>query len=355
MATQTAILDGNEAAGRGALLAGCTGYFGYPITPQNEIGEFMSAELPKIGGIYMQGAGEAESGFLVLAATAAGIRAMTSTSGPGFSAMQEAISHMHSTNLPVVIVEVTRLGPGCGTIQQGQTDYRHVTKGAIGAIHQIVLAPFSVQETLDFTQLAFHLADKYRNPVMVLMDYILGHLTEKVELRTLDFGPLPPKDWALKGKASRGGKSSKIHSGLMDPIGWYRRALEKYQAMVENETRYAAYFETDAELLLVAYGSHARIALQAAEWARAEGKKVGVFRPITLWPFPGEALKRISLNVKKVLVVEDSPGELVEDVEGVIRDRVPVYLLNIFARDVPTSAGLILPERVLEEIRTLSK
>lgn len=349
------LCDGNEAVGRAAIAAGCRFFFGYPITPQNEVGEFMSRELPRIGGVYLQSEGEAAAAYMVYAAVMAGARAMTSTSSPGFSLMQEGISHMAAAEAPAVIVNVNRLGPGSGTTQQGCTDYRQMTKGGgHGAYHNIVLSPFSAQEVFDFTQLAFHLADTYRNVVIVASDFILGRTAEPVTLRTLDFGPVPAKDWALCGAWKKGGRSDQIDSGVGvlrgDIKEFFRRQLDKYALIAAKETRYETYgVDGGAELLLVAYGSTARSCLHVLDEGRKEGRKLGLFRPITLWPFPEQQLRAAALGVGEVLVVEDSPGELVEDVRAAVQGKAPVHLLNILGRDIGGPMGLIYPERILEE------
>jgi len=352
-----AFIDGNEAVGRAAITAGCRYFFGYPITPQNEIAEFFSRELPKIGGVYLQTEGETAAAFMLLGGALAGERCMTATSSPGFSLMQEAISHMAVAEVPAVIVEVMRLGPGAGTTQQGQTDYRQVTKGGgHGAYRNIVLAPFSVQEVFDLTQLAFHLADKYRILVIVLTDFIIGRMSELVELRRLDFGPLPEKDWALKGKGKKGGKSNQILTGLLIAggiPGYFKKQIEKYERIAREETRYETYCTDDADLLLIAYGSTARTAQDAVDLAREQGLKVGLLRPITLWPFPQGKIRELSREIGRVLVVEDSPGELIEDVEASTAERVSLHLLNILARHNPTPQGLIFPERIVEEVRKI--
>lgn len=350
-------IDGNEAVGRGAIMAGCRYFFGYPITPQNEIAEFFSRELPKVEGVYLQSEGETAAAFMLLGGALSGARCMTATSSPGFSLMQEAISHMAVAELPVVIVEVMRLGPGAGTTQQGQTDYRQVTKGGgHGAYRNIVLAPYSAQEVFDFTQWAFYLAEKYRILVIVLTDFILGRMSELVDPQPLNFDHLPEKDWALMGKGKKGGKSNQILCGLLLPgqiPAYFSRQIEKYKQIAETETKYETYRTDDADLLLVAYGSSARSSQDAVDMARAEGLKVGLLRPITLWPFPQPAVKELGIRIGKVLVVEDSPGELVEDVQASIGDRAPVHLLNILARHNPTPQGLIFPERILKEVKSL--
>ena len=361
------VIDGNEAIARGAIQAGCKYFFGYPITPQNEIPEFMSRELPKIGGSYVQSESETGAAYMVYGGALAGARVMTSTSSAGFSLMQEGISYMAEAEMPAVVVNVMRMGPGVGTGGgHAQTDYRQVTKGGgHGAYRCIVLAPYSAQECYDFMQLAFYLADKYRIVVLVVSDFVLGRTAELVELKTIEFGPLPEKDWALKGTAQKGGKR-RGYVGMafsyQGPHVYHQHMIERYQTIVDSEVRYDTYKAEDAELLLLCYGSTARMAKGAVDMARAEGFKVGIFRPISLWPFPEEEVRQAASAVGKVLVIEDSPGELVEDVRNAVQGRVPVHLLGIGARQVSLSVGALAvgkttgylyPERILEEVKRL--
>ena len=359
------LIDGNEAIARGAIQAGCKYFFGYPITPQNEIPEFMSRELPKIGGSFVQSESETSSIYMVYGAALAGARVMTSTASPGFSLMQEGISYIAEAERPAVVVNVMRMGPGIGTGgQHGQTDYRQVTKGGgHGAYRCIVLAPCSPQESFDHMQLAFHLADKYMIMVIVLSDFMIGRMAEPVELSTLDLEPLPERDWALMGKGKKqGGLRTCYVSGVLTvtPPNFHRKLKDKYQKIKQSEIRYERYMDEDASLLVVSYGSSARTAKRAVDEARAEGLKVGLFRPITLWPFPEEAIREVAYRVGRVLVVEDSPGELVEDVECFLRAQVPVSLLDMSARYTPMGSGLtaggsglIYPETILKEVRNL--
>ena len=362
---QTVLIDGNEAIARGAICAGCRAFFGYPITPQSEVGEYMSRELPKVGGVFVQSESESAAIYMLFGGVLAGERTMTSTSSPGFSLMQEGISWMAEDEMPAVIVEVMRAGPGIGTGgQQGQTDYRQITKGGgHGAYRCIVLAPYSVQESFDLIQFAFHLADKYRITVIVASDFIVARMAEMVELRTLSFEPLPEKEWALKGKSRKGGRHTIIMGGAFGhggPQRYYPHMMEKYQQIVDSEVRYDTYKTEDAEFLLIAYGSSARMAEEVVDMARDEGIEAGLFRPITLWPFPEEAVRETACRIGKVLVVEDSPGELVEDVKFAVEPPGPVHLLGIWARHVPLGpgywgggSGIIYPERILEEVKKL--
>jgi len=357
METETIMISGNEAIGRGAIFAGCQAYFGYPITPQSRIPEFMSREMPKIGRVFLQAEDEIASAGMMFGAASSGVRAMVSTSGPGFSLMQEFVSCISAQHIPAVIVDVVRIGPGTGNTQAAQTDYRQTTKGGgHGGYRCIVLSPYSSQECFDLVQLAFHLADKYRIVVIVLSDATTGEGEGMVELRTLDFGPLPEKDWALRGKGQGNGGSiqTKIaHQMIWDLVGYHEEQSEKYQKIMDNEVRFEAYNTEDADLILVAYSYVARMAQGAVSMARAQGLKVGLLRPITLWPFPGEAIKKAALAAGKVLVVEDSPGLLCEDVECAVQGQVPVNLLGIWGRHVRGPAGIIYPERILEEVKKL--
>lgn len=355
---QRIFMDGNEAIARGAIEAGCRYFFGYPITPQSEIAEYMSRELPRMGGVFVQSESETASIYMVYGGALAGARVMTSTSSPGFSLMQEGLSYIAEMEAPAVVVDVMRMGPGIGTGgQQGQTDYRQATKGGgHGAYRCLVLAPASPQECFDLMQVAFHLADKYRGPVIVLSDFIIGRMAEPVELRKLDLGPLPEKSWALKGKGQKKGKRSEFVSGPLahGVTAFHQHQLQKYQKIAHAEVRSEKRLAEDASILLVAYGSSSRTALEAVKLGRAEGLKLGLFRPVSLWPFPQAELRKAATYVDKILVVEDSPGELVEDVEQAVRGLAPVHLLGVWARHLPGPSGLIYPERILEEVKKLA-
>lgn len=340
------LISGNEAIARGAIQADCKYFFGYPITPQSDIPEYMSKELPKIGGVFVQSESETASIYMVYGGAMTGERVMTSTSSPGFSLMQEGVSNIAWLGMPCVVVNVTRQGPGMGSTQNGQTDYRQATKGGgHGGYRNIVLAPSSCQECFDFVQLAFYLAETYMMMVLVLSDYVVGLTAEPVEIRSLELGPVPAKPWALIGKGKKDGKRNVLIGGdiLLLP--------EKYDKVIANEIRYDTYRTEDADLLIVAYGSSARFAKGAVDLARAEGRKVGLFRPITLWPFPEEALREAAIAAGKVLVVEDSIGELVDDVRDAVRHQLPVHLLGVWGRHIKGPSGLIQPEKILDEIR----
>lgn len=355
--TKRILTTGNEAIGYGAICAGCRHFFGYPVTPQNQCTEFFANELPKIGGVFVQSESETASINMVYGAAAAGVRTMTSTASVGFSLMQEGISHIAMAELPCVVVNVQRGGPGMGTTQTAQMDYLQVTKGGgHGGYRNIVLAPASVQECFDFIQLAFYLSDKYRNLVMVLSDGIIAEMAESVELKTLEFGPLPQKDWALKGKAHRGGNRNFVSCSnlLTRPTRDGLRMLgEKYRKLESNEVRYESYMTEDAVFILVAYGSSSRMSKEAVDVARAEGLKVGIIRPITLWPFPYEPINSLTSRVDKFLVVEDGLEQMVEDVRCAVGKKAQVYFLGGTARHVPGPGGMIFPDRIFEEVEKL--
>jgi 2-oxoglutarate ferredoxin oxidoreductase subunit alpha len=355
--SQTILATGNEAVGYGALHSGCKYFFGYPITPQNAIPEFMSREMPKAGGSYVQAECETAAINMVFGASASGARSMTSTSSPGIALMGEGLSGLSSAELPAVVVDVVRMGPGWGTVQQGQTDYRLLTKGGgNGGYNCISLAPASVQEVFDYMQWAFYLADKYRMIVYVVSDYILGEMAERLELKTLEFDPLPHKDWAVGGKGNNGGKHNTIFPSLgADPVGgvpgYHIHQNKKYKMVEQNEIRYQTYMTEDAEVVLVAYGSSARIAHEVMKWLRAEGVKVGLFRLISLWPFPVETIRTLADRVGKFIAVEDSQGQMVDDVDYAVQGKAPVELVGVWARDVVTPSGVLTPDNVYEEVK----
>jgi len=349
-------ITGNEAIARGAVAAGCKYFFGYPITPQSDIGEYLSGVLPQIGGAFIQSESESASIYMLYGGALSGERVMTSTSGCGFALMGEGISYISAAKVPCVLVDVMRMGPGIGTGgQHGQTDYRLATKGGgHGGYRSIVLAAYSPQECFDLVQLAFYLADNYEMLVMVLSDFIIGRMAEPVEIRTLDFGPLPKKEWALVGKGNKGGRVDRQLGGpVMGVPEFHTQQREKYQKIMLNEVRYDTYHADDAELLMVSYGSSARICRGAVDIGRAEGLKLGLFRPITAWPFPNNELREAALRAGKVLVVEDSIGEFVDDVEFALLGQVPVHLLGVWGRHLAGGSGIIHPERVLAEVKGL--
>jgi 2-oxoglutarate ferredoxin oxidoreductase subunit alpha len=351
------LANGNTAVGWGAISAGCLCFFGYPITPQNEIPEFFARELPKRGGVFVQSQCETAAINMLLGAAATGVRAMTSTASPGWGLMQEGMSNLAAARLPCVVVVVQRVGPGVQFITSAQMDYNSTTKGGGGGGYKnIVLAPASVQETHDLVQLAFHLADKYRNPVIILTDGLVGHLVEPLEIRTLDFGPLPEKDWAVTGEGRRkDGRHRAVgasYNRLVDAsyVAYLQELKEKYQEM-RSEVRYEAYRTDDAQLVVVAYGYCAWVSSEAVDIARSHGLKVGLLRPITLWPFPYDVVRNKAAEGCKFLVVEDSLGLMVDDVRMGAEGKTEVHLVDSTMRNIPSEEGLIMPSTVWEALR----
>jgi len=340
-------IKGNEALAAAAIKAGCRFYFGYPITPQNDIPEYLSRHLTKVEGCFIQAESEVASINMLLGASAAGARAMTSSSSPGISLMQEGISYLAGSELPAVIVNITRSGPGLGGISASQGDYFQATRGGgHGDYRTIVLAPHSVQEMHDLTLLAFDLADKYRNPVVILGDAVLGQMKETMVEKPYHPPELPPKDWALTGAAGRKPnliKSLYLKEGEMERHNW--KLFEKYQRMKGKEVRYEATQEEDAQLVVVAFGTTARVSKRAIRLARAAGLRVGLFRPITLFPFPEEALLRLSQRVKRFLSIEMNTGQMVEDVKLSVARDAEVH----FYGHPPGSPPV--PEELLEAIK----
>ncbi len=347
---------GNDAIGHGAIAAGCKFFFGYPITPQNEIPAFFAANLPKAGGLFVQTESEISSIQMLVGAVAAGARAITSTSSPGYSLMQEGMSGAHAIELPCVVVNVQRGGPGSGSIATGQTDYNLATKSAgHGGCPNIVLAPSSVQECHDLVQMAYYLADKYRMVSVVLSDAIIGQSAEAIEVKTLDYGELPPKKWAICPSGDRKGMASVMDTYMPFNYGsYFPRMKKKWDKIQEEEVRYETRLLEDADIVVVSWGSTARTSLEAINQARKEGIKVGLLRPITLWPFPEKEIRDAAEKAKKVIVVEDNQGQMVYDVERVINDRSKLSLVGIYKRDEPGGMGLLYPAPILEEIRRVA-
>jgi 2-oxoglutarate ferredoxin oxidoreductase subunit alpha len=356
-------IEGNVAIGWGAYAAGCQAFFGYPITPQNEITEWFAREFPKRGRVFVQSQSELGSINMVYGAAGAGVRAMTSTSSPGWSLMQETVSHMANAEVPCVIVNVQRGGPGGGPIRHAQMDYFQCTRGGgHGGYRNIVLTPASAQECCDLTQLAFHLADKHRNPVVVMSDAIIGRLREIVTVEKIEYGPLPEKEWAVCGKDNhKDGKKRIIeHSGdLFGRYANYRALLQslkqKYQKIEDRELRYEDYRLSDARVILVAYGYTARVAKESVNMARAEGIRAGLLRLITAWPFPHQVIREKARQGAEFVVVEDSLGQLVEDVRCASEGRTEVHLVGVLDRHVPTDGGMILPDRVFAEVKGIAQ
>ncbi|MGB4599970.1 MAG: 3-methyl-2-oxobutanoate dehydrogenase subunit VorB [Trichlorobacter sp.] len=346
---QKKFVKGNEAVAMAAIEAGVRCYFGYPITPQSDIPEYLSRELPKTGGTFIQVESEIGAINMVLGASATGVRAMTSSSGPGISLKQEGISYMAGSELPGVIVDIMRSGPGLGGIDASQADYHQATKGGgHGGYRIIVLAPNSVQEMYDLTMLAFDLSDQYRMPAMVLADSVLGQMKESIVPNPRPQVALPDKDWAVRGTG--GGqqhvvKSLYLGDGEMETFHWKMHA--RYQELADKESRWEEYQTADAELVVTAFGATSRIARTAVEMARAQGHKVGLLRPITLFPFPKKAYAELSDRCKNWLTVELSTGQMVDDVRlSVARDAE----VDFYGRP-PGAGSLPTPEELFEQIK----
>lgn len=344
---------GNEAVAEAAIRAGCKYFFGYPITPQNEIPEYLSLHLPQVGGCFIQAESEVAAINMVYGAAGCGVRVMTSSSSPGISLKQEGITYMCGAELPAVIVNMMRGGPGLGTIQPSQADYFQATKGGgHGDYHLIVLAPSTVQEMVDFVGLGFDLAFKYTNPCMILADGIVGQMMEKVVLPE----PRPRRTeeqirqqcpWAANGRKGERKRnvitSLELESSRMEVINHELQA--RYREIEKNETRWEEIGGEDADYLIVAFGSIARISDKAREIAAEEGIKVGIVRPITLWPFPTEAVRKAAEGKKGVLVVELNAGQMIEDVRLAVHDALPVEHFGRLGGIIPS------PEEVVNALK----
>lgn len=338
------LMKGNEALVYGALIAGCRYYFGYPITPQNEVTELMSVRMPEVGGVFVQAESEVAAINMVYGASAAGGRVMTTTSSPGFSLMQEGVSYLATAMLPCVIANVQRGGPGLGNIAGAQADYFQATKGGgHGDYHLIVLAPASPQEMLDHTILGFELTDKYRTPVLLLSDGIIGQMMENVEIP--DYKPsINPKEWALTG--CKGRKKNVIRSLWLDEPKMEAvniKLQEVYKEICEKEVRYEEFMLEDALVVVVAYGISSRVSRSIVSDLRKEGYKVGMLRPITLYPYPYKRLKELVNNgVKGMISVEMSAGQMIEDVKLGVECKIPVEFYG-------KMGGVLLDENELKQ------
>jgi 2-oxoglutarate/2-oxoacid ferredoxin oxidoreductase subunit alpha len=335
---------GNEACGEGAVLAGCKFYAGYPITPQNELTAYMAKRMGETGGVFIQAESELAAINMVFGASVAGARAMTSSSSPGISLKQEGISYLAGCELPCVIVNMQRGGPGLGNIAPAQGDYFQAVKGGgHGDYKIIVLAPASAQELMDYTYSAFDLADKYRTPVMILGDGLLGQMMEPIQMLTPDTDTRPPeKPWALTGCSGREPRFIKsLYLGDNALEDHNKKLQEKFNNIKKSEVRVEVLNVKDAEIVLVAYGSMARVAKAAMELARAKGIKAGVIRPITLWPFPEKTIADIAGKAKKFLVVEMSAGQMVEDVMLAVKGRAEVDFYGRMGGGIPTEEEIL--------------
>lgn len=345
------LMKGNEAIGEAAVVAGCRHYFGYPITPQSELIEYMAKRLPQVEGVFLQAESELSAINMVYGAAAAGCRVMTSSSSPGISLKQEGISYIAGSQLPCVIVNMQRGGPGLGSIQPGQADYFQATKGGgHGDYRNIVLAPNSVQEMADITIQAFDLADKWRNAVMILGDGALGQMMEPVEFKESTTTP-PEKPWAATGLHGR--KTHNVVNSLFlqpDLMEKHNHVLqEKYAQIEANETRWESLQTEDADIIVVAYGITSRIAQTAIHQARAAGVKVGMLRPISLWPFPTKPIAALCKTAKSFVVFEMSAGQMIEDVRLAVNGAAPVYFHG------RTGGMLPSPKELYEKIMTVAR
>jgi 2-oxoglutarate ferredoxin oxidoreductase subunit alpha len=341
------LMKGNEAIAEAAIRAGCMHYFGYPITPQTEIAAYMAKRMPKIGGVFLQAESEIAAINMVYGVAGAGFRVMTSSSSPGVSLKGEGISYLAGSDLPALIVNVQRGGPGLGGIQPSQSDYFQATRGGgHGDYHLIVLAPASVQEMADMTAKCFDLSDKYRVPAMILADGTMGQMMEPVELPEPTTAKIE-KPWAVNGtKMQR--KHNIINSLYLAPEKLEEtnfERFERYKQIEENETLYEEFMMDDAEYCIAAFGIAARISKNAIMAARAEGIKVGMIRPITLWPFPKKPFLEAANKVKSIISVELSMGQMIEDVKLATECKCPVTLCNRTGGMIPS------PEEVLDAIR----
>ena len=344
--SEKVLMKGNEAIAEAAIIAGCRHYFGYPITPQTEIAAYMAKRMPKIGGTFLQAESEIAAINMVYGVSAAGLRVMTSSSSPGISLKNEGISYLAGADLPALIVNVQRGGPGLGGIQPSQSDYFQATRGGgHGDYHMIVYAPASVQEMAALTVKGFDVADKYRVTAMILADGTMGQMMEPVSLEDVEVNEYD-KSWAVTGtKCERKHNiinSLSLVSEELEKLNFAR--FEKYKAVEENEVMYEEYMMEDAEICVAAFGIAARVAKNAITMARQQGIKVGMIRPITLWPFPKKAFMATADKVNSFISVELSMGQMIEDVRAAIEYKKPVTLCNRAGGMIPS------PEQVLEAI-----
>ena len=345
------LMKGNEAIAEAAIKAGCRHYFGYPITPQTEVAAYMAKRMPKIGGTFLQAESEIAAINMVYGVASAGLRVMTSSSSPGISLKGEGISYLAGADLPALVVNVQRGGPGLGGIQPSQSDYFQSTRGGgHGDYHMIVLAPSSVQEMAELTVKAFELADKYRLTSMVLADGTMGQMMEPVSL-DFDVAPAPEKPWATTGTELKR-KHNIVNSLSLVPEELEKLNIarfERYELVKKNETMYEEYMMDDADIAIAAFGIAARVSKNAVNEARKRGIKAGLIRPITLWPFPDAPFKKAATHVKQFISVELNMGQMIEDVRLASECKVPVTLCNRVGGMIPS------PEQVLDAILKASK
>ena len=350
---------GNEAIAEAAIRAGCDCYFGYPITPQSEVPEYMSTHMPKNGRVFVQAESELAAINMVYGAGGSGLKAMTSSSSPGMSLKQEGISYMVGSEIPAVIVNCMRGGPGLGTIQPGQSDYYQATRGGgNGDYRMVCLAPCNIQEAVDFVQESFDIAFQYRNPCMVVLDGLIGQMMEPIEWREIPKRNLPSKDsWATTGRKGRA-EHNTLNSLYIEPelCDVHNQNLAaKYAEMEKNEVRWEEVQCDDAELVITAYGTPARIALTAIDVLRAEGYKVGLFRPVTIWPFPEKALHDLAAkdHVKVFLDTEmSSTGQMIDDVRLAVEGQKPIYYTGRAGGVIPAVEEIVeAAKKALKEVQ----
>ena len=343
------LMKGNEAMAEAAITAGCRHYFGYPITPQTEVAAYMAKRMPKIGGTFLQAESEVAAINMVIGAASAGVKVMTSSSSPGISLKQEGISYLAGCELPALVVNVQRGGPGLGGIQPSQSDYFQACKGGgHGDYHLIVLAPATVQEMYDLTFKGFHLAEKYRMTTMILADGTMGQMMEPVELTDVKI-PVIEKPWATNGTKNHEGRNVVNSLSLLpeELEVWNHRRYERYAEVEKNEVMYEEFMVDDADIVVVAFGIAARVSKNAIVEARNKGIKVGLIRPITLWPFPKDALLKASKTAKAFISVELNMGQMIEDVKLAINCSKPVYFVGRTGGMIPS------PEEVLAKIEEI--
>jgi pyruvate/2-oxoacid:ferredoxin oxidoreductase alpha subunit len=342
------LIKGNEAIVKGAILAGCRYFFGYPITPASEIAETAAMYMPLVGGTFLQAESEVGSIQMLYGAASGGVRAMTASSSPGISLKQEGISYCAGAELPIVIVDIMRGGPGLGNIAPEQSDYNQIVKGGgHGNYKLIVLAPNSAQEMCDLTILAFDLADEYRNPAIILADGFIGQMMEPVEFPPAREG-IPEKSWALHADEEDENKlicSIELEPELLENHN--KKLQEKYRNIEAEETRYEEYNVEDADIILVGFGVVSRVLQSTVDGLRSEGIKVGLLRPITLWPFPSKRISELAETVRRFFVVELSNGQMVDDVRLTVNGRKPVDLYSRMGGIVPS------PEEITEQIKNI--
>lgn len=345
--SEKVLMKGNEAIAEAAIIAGCRHYFGYPITPQTEIAAYMAKKMPKIGGVFLQAESEIAAINMVYGVSSAGKRVMTSSSSPGISLKGEGLSYLAGSDLPALVVNVQRGGPGLGGIQPSQSDYFQATKGgAHGDFHMIVLAPASVQEMAELTVKGFELADKYRMTSMIMADGTLGQMMEPVQL-DFDVKPAPQKPWATTG--TKMNREHNIVNSLslvpeeLEQLNFAR--YERYNIVEQNEAMYEEYLMDDAEICVVAFGIAARVSKSAVDEARSQGIKAGLIRPITLWPFPAAPFEKAVAHADRFISVELSMGQMIEDVKLATKCQKPVSLCNRVGGMIPST------EQVLEAIK----